>query len=94
MFTQADFPSANERCSQTSHKKKPALAKSLRLALKLRRQDLNLRPRGYEPRELPGCSTPRRDYTQVRIRVPRVNPHFLEKLLKTISACFLQQDYR
>ena len=60
---------------------------------KLRRQDLNLRPRGYEPRELPGCSTPRRDYTQVRIHVPRVNPHFLEKLLKTISACFLQRDY-
>ena len=26
---------------------------------KWRGQDLNLRPRGYEPRELPGCSTPR-----------------------------------
>ena len=26
---------------------------------KLRGQDSNLRPRGYEPRELPGCSTPR-----------------------------------
>ena len=26
----------------------------------LRGQDLNLRPRGYEPRELPGCSTPHR----------------------------------
>ena len=26
----------------------------------LRGQDSNLRPRGYEPRELPGCSTPRR----------------------------------
>src|SRR5438034_8251316 len=24
-----------------------------------RGQDSNLRPRGYEPRELPGCSTPR-----------------------------------
>ncbi|MET3940808.1 hypothetical protein ABIC22_003620 [Paenibacillus sp. PvP094] len=26
---------------------------------KLRGQDLNLRPSGYEPDELPGCSTPR-----------------------------------
>ncbi len=26
---------------------------------KWRGQDLNLRPRGYEPRELPDCSTPR-----------------------------------
>jgi len=25
----------------------------------LREQDSNLRPRGYEPRELPGCSIPR-----------------------------------
>ncbi len=29
------------------------------LAFEWRGQDLNLRPRGYEPRELPGCSTPR-----------------------------------
>jgi hypothetical protein len=27
----------------------------------LRGQDLNLRPSGYEPDELPGCSTPRRN---------------------------------
>ena len=27
--------------------------------VKWRGQDSNLRPRGYEPRELPGCSTPR-----------------------------------
>ena len=27
----------------------------------LRGKDLNLRPLGYEPNELPGCSTPRED---------------------------------
>ena len=27
----------------------------------LRGQDLNLRPSGYEPDELPSCSTPRQD---------------------------------
>jgi len=27
----------------------------------LRGQDLNLRPSGYEPDELPGCSTPQLD---------------------------------
>ncbi len=32
---------------------------SLKPLIQLRGQDLNLRPRGYEPRELPGCSTPR-----------------------------------
>ena len=29
----------------------------------LRGQDLNLRPLGYEPNELPGCSTPLFKYT-------------------------------
>ncbi len=29
------------------------------LVKQLRGQDLNLRPSGYEPDELPGCSTPR-----------------------------------
>jgi hypothetical protein len=31
----------------------------------LRGQDLNLRPLGYEPNELPDCSTPRRSEARI-----------------------------
>jgi hypothetical protein len=34
----------------------------------LRGQDLNLRPSGYEPDELPGCSTPRHLYSAFYLR--------------------------
>jgi hypothetical protein len=34
----------------------------------LRGQDLNLRPSGYEPDELPGCSTPRQDRGRIVLR--------------------------
>ena len=38
----------------------------------LRGQDLNLRPSGYEPDELPGCSTPRREVRDRRSTIGRV----------------------
>jgi hypothetical protein len=40
----------------------------------LRGQDLNLRPSGYEPDELPGCSTPRQ--------------HQLSRSTGTLHACW------
>ncbi len=42
----------------------------------VREQDLNLRPSGYEPDELPGCSIPRQSCRGVkrRIRGPRRRP--------------------
>lgn len=39
--------------------KKPCSSLSYRVLKKLRRLDLNQRPLGYEPNELPDCSTPR-----------------------------------
>ena len=42
----------------------------------LRGQDLNLRPSGYEPDELPGCSTPRQIHAQnLKSRRRLLRPH-------------------
>ena len=43
----------------------------------LRGQDLNLRPSGYEPDELPGCSTPRQRHRHApeKDKPPRSCPH-------------------
>src|SRR5205814_822105 len=52
-------------------KTKPAeIFRSRLVCGKLRGQDLNLRPRGYEPRELPGCSTPRHDLRRFVVHEP------------------------
>ncbi len=43
----------------TIKKYKEQAGKPLLVLYRLRGQDLNLRPSGYEPDELPDCSTPR-----------------------------------
>src|SRR5699024_7369617 len=48
--------------SYSRHAKSPRQCRGL-FFYSLRGQDLNLRPSGYEPDELPNCSTPRRVIT-------------------------------
>jgi hypothetical protein len=44
----------------------------------LRGQDLNLRPLGYEPNELPDCSTPHLDRNNAPQSGQLFNPNFLQ----------------
>ena len=43
---------------------------------KLREQDLNLRPSGYEPDELPDCSTPRQCFFIIHNKYQKINIYF------------------
>ncbi len=51
----------------------------------LRGQDLNLRPSGYEPDELPDCSTPRQRGQLYKESVPRSNIIPVQALVEAIS---------
>ena len=60
---QASNPVAHQKAN-----KKPALR---RVLCWLREQDLNLRPSGYEPDELPDCSIPRHQYRTAQQGSPK-----------------------
>ena len=64
----------------------------------LRGQDLNLRPSGYEPDELPGCSTPRQFFHLRRgpaaYRCKRFGFAFAGGLRHPASMRFLRRQHR
>src|SRR5271154_5335815 len=71
-----------DQVGETAHMKKPA-GGGLLFEVWLRGQDLNLGPSGYEPDELPGCSTPRQDEREPTKAGPR-------EIRKRRTAAFLK----
>ena len=65
--------------ARTEDRAIPILVALFGCTLWLRGQDLNLRPLGYEPSELPNCSTPRRD-TSVTQREARARQRWRARM--------------
>ena len=55
----------------------------------LREQDLNLRPSGYEPDELPGCSIPRHFLCPTALLLEDFRPLLMPLLRFQLLRCFL-----
>lgn len=63
----------------------------------LRGQDLNLRPSGYEPDELPGCSTPRQAHSalpNVAVASQLCCDAFCRSKTEGFVSCKVGTDYR
>ena len=61
LYSLSSFEDSAQNRNRTSDTRifSPLLYQLSYLGIELRGQDLNLRPSGYEPDELPDCSTPR-----------------------------------
>ena len=59
----------------------------------LRGQDLNLRPSGYEPDELPGCSTPRQSWKTIRRRLCEAMAGQSKKTAKRVGLTVLMFEF-